>query len=135
MFSCGLISEKDSRTRLIGNGPSRVVKSGNPLCVPQFFDANRTRCEANGMDGDDRSIARTRPSPNNPYKDQIEQMQKELDEPCRTCMLTGMAVCTGLSLYFVKLATDKTTLPKNRRFLWVCSASWATAGLYRWYLG
>jgi hypothetical protein len=62
-------------------------------------------------------------------------MQRELDEPCAVCVYTGMAVCTGLSLYFVQLATDETTLPKNRRFLWACSAGSVVAGAYRWYLG
>jgi hypothetical protein len=50
-------------------------------------------------------------------------------------MYTGMGVCTGLSFYFLKLATDETTLSKNRRFLYVCSGGWAIAGVYRWYLG
>jgi hypothetical protein len=58
------------------------------------------------------------------------------EEGCSACLYTGMAVCTGVSIYFVKLATDETgTLPKNRRFFWVCSAGWAVAGAYRWYLG
>jgi hypothetical protein len=59
------------------------------------------------------------------------------DEDCSVCLYTGMGVCTGLSLYFVKLATDEkgTTKPKNRRFFYVCSVGWAVAGAYRWYLG
>lgn len=62
--------------------------------------------------------------------------QGDDEKVCSVCMYTGMAVCTGLSLYFVKLATDETvTLAKNRRFLWVSSAGWAVAGVYRWYLG
>lgn len=76
------------------------------------------------------------PSDQNPYKDEIVRMQQELDEEqCKVCMYTGVAVCTGLSLYFIKLATDDSTLKKNRRFLYVCSAGSMVAGIYRWYLG
>ena len=57
------------------------------------------------------------------------------NEQCAVCMYTGMATCTGLSLYFLKIASEETTLPKNRRFLYLCSAGWAVTGVYRWYLG
>lgn len=63
------------------------------------------------------------------------QDSSDTQEQCAVCMYTGVTVCTGLSLYFVKLATEETTLPKNQRFLWACSAGWAVAGMYRWYLG
>lgn len=75
-------------------------------------------------------------SPDNPYKNQIEEMRRELDEqPCRACMYTGVSVCMGLSIYFANLAIDESTLAKNRRFLWMCSAGSVAAGAYRWYLG
>jgi len=74
-------------------------------------------------------------SPDNPYKNQIEEMRRELNEPCQTCLYTGVSVCMGLSLYFANLAIDESTLVKNRRFLWICSAGSVLAGTYRWYLG
>jgi hypothetical protein len=74
-------------------------------------------------------------SPDNPYKGQIEEMRRELDEPCHACLYTGVSVCMGLSLYFANLAVDDTTLAKNRRFLWMCSAASVVAGAYRWHLG
>jgi hypothetical protein len=105
-----------------------------------WLDSQNTSCE-----GDISNDSSSRPShqnarhgeisPDNPYKEQIEEMRRELEEPCKSCMYTGVSVCLGLSLYFVKLATDETTLPKNRRFLWMCSASSVVAGAYRWYLG
>lgn len=68
--------------------------------------------------------------------------QQQFQEQCSVCMYTGIAVCSGLSLYFVKLATEGSsiTMPKqqlqqHRGFLWMCSAGWAVAGVYRWYLG
>mmetsp|Transcript_17692 Transcript_17692/g.24961 ORF Transcript_17692/g.24961 Transcript_17692/m.24961 type:complete len:108 (-) Transcript_17692:336-659(-) len=66
---------------------------------------------------------------------------------CKTCMYTGMATCTGLSLYFMKLSselpeitkeTNKEVLTKvgrQRNFLMVGSAAWAVAGIYRAYIG
>ena len=74
-------------------------------------------------------------SPDNPYKEQIEELRRELDEPCQACLYTGVSVCMGLSVYFANLAIDETTLAKNRRFLWMCSAGSVAAGAYRWYLG
>jgi len=63
---------------------------------------------------------------------------------CSACKYTGMLVCMSLSLYFAKLATDDTAgvvkqstkITKNHKpFFCVCSAGWAVAGVYRWYLG
>mmetsp|Transcript_51438 Transcript_51438/g.55680 ORF Transcript_51438/g.55680 Transcript_51438/m.55680 type:complete len:178 (+) Transcript_51438:21-554(+) len=72
-----------------------------------------------------------------------------IEPPCSVCKYTGMTVCTGLSLYFIKLATEETTIKtttlaaaanktpmKNHRpFFVTCSVGWAIAGVYRWYLG
>jgi hypothetical protein len=99
------------------------------------FATSVSHCEGEKKNAGDISLYRQRPHPDNPYKEDIEQLQKELDEPCKTCMYTGMAVCTALSLYFARLAIDDTTLAKNRRFLWVCSAGSLVSGGYRWYLG
>ena len=94
-----------------------------------------SHCEGEKNNAGEIPLYRQRPSPDNPHKQEIEQFQKELDEPCKTCMYTGMAVCTALSLYFARLAIDDTTLAKNRRFLWACSAGSLVSGGYRWYLG
>jgi hypothetical protein len=134
MLSCYFASRKSNKRDGYDRFSSAHTNGAQcQMAVSSFYTINRTQSEAN--DGSDRSVERPRPSANNPYKDQIEQLQKELDEPCQACMYTGMAVCTGLSVYFVKLATDETTLPKNRRFLWACSAGSVVAGAYRWYLG
>jgi hypothetical protein len=74
-------------------------------------------------------------SPDNPYKEQIEKLRHDLEEPCQACLYTGVTVCMGLSVYFANLAIDDTTLAKNRRFLWMCSVGSVAAGAYRWYLG
>jgi hypothetical protein len=107
-----------------------------------WLEPQSTSCEGDSSDGgsssrplDRNSSLHGEISPDNPYKDQIEEMRRGLEEPCKACMYTGVSVCLGMSLYFVKLATDDTTLPKNRRFLWMCSASSVAAGAYRWYLG
>ena len=99
------------------------------------FATSISHCEGEKKNAGEIPLYRQQPSPNNPHKQEIEQLQQELDEPCKTCMYTGMAVCTGLSLYFAKLAIDDTTLAKNRRFLWACSAGSLVSGGYRWYLG
>jgi hypothetical protein len=105
----------------------RIVQSQHSLLFPWTVPSNLTsttscRCE------------NQRPTTNDDGSGQ-RQYVAEQQEQCSVCMYTGVAVCTGLSLYFVKLATDDTTLSKNRRFLWVCSAGWAVTGFYRWYLG
>lgn len=121
----------------VSNKRSRVRSSPGI----SFLFGNATLCEGQAPPGDGSSSSssssvpsRPQPSPNNPYKGQIEQLQRELDEPCRACIYTGVGVCVGLSLYFAKLATEDSTLPKNRRFLWVCSAGSLVAGAFRWYL-
>ena len=75
-------------------------------------------------------------TPNNP-QNQVQQQQNSnapADEQCAVCMYTGVATCTGLSLYFVKIAMEETTPLRHQRFLYLCSAGWAVAGVYRWYL-
>ena len=63
---------------------------------------------------------------------------------CIACLMTGVATCTGLSLYFMKLASElpdegpKKVMKEaksQKRFLMGCSAVWAGAGVYRLYLG
>lgn len=124
------IAYRKSQNRNVDDG---LHRHSYPLGISSFYAINRTQSEASGVG--ETSTGRTHPSAGNPYKHKIEQLQAELDEPCKACMYTGMATCAGLSVYFVKLATDDTTLPKNRRFLWACSAGWIVAGAYRWYIG
>jgi len=63
---------------------------------------------------------------------------------CKECLYTGVATCSGVSLYFMKLASEvpeqgtKEVLrqaTKQKRFLLGGSAVWAAAGAYRMYLG
>ena len=75
------------------------------------------------------------PHPSNPYKRDIERLQSELDQPCQACLYTGVATCVGLAGYFAHFATEESTLKRNRRFLWICSAGSLVAGVYRWHLG
>jgi hypothetical protein len=145
MLSSCFASRKCERTSNRSQWEARSQKSSSPVgpatilttslgAFLRSFPSNVTQCEGGGSSNDSHG-RRERPADDNPYKDEIERMQRELEEPCKACMYTGVAVCTGLSLYFVKLATEETTLPKNRRFLWVCSASSIAAGVYRWYIG
>ena len=66
------------------------------------------------------------------------------NQGCKECLYTGVATCTGVSLYFMKLASEvpeKGTqevirqATKQKRFLLGGSALWAAAGVYRMYLG
>jgi len=75
-------------------------------------------------------------------------IQEEREESCTACLVTGMATCTGLSLYFAKLALlevpditpsmSAKVAAQHRRsragFL-VVSAGWVAVGAYRWHLG
>ena len=76
----------------------------------------------------------------------IEELRKQLDDeaPCSTCKYTGMATCAGLSMYFLKLATEdpksvaakaitkaKVQPPSHKAFYYGGAAVWAAAGLYR----
>jgi hypothetical protein len=63
---------------------------------------------------------------------------------CKECLYTGVATCTGVSLYFMKLASEVPEqgtrevirqATKQKRFLFGGSAVWAAAGVYRMYLG
>jgi hypothetical protein len=63
---------------------------------------------------------------------------------CRECLITGVLTCTGLSAYFLKLASELPALgtraatkqmKTNKYFLLGGSAVWASAGVYRLYLG
>mmetsp|Transcript_3806 Transcript_3806/g.5825 ORF Transcript_3806/g.5825 Transcript_3806/m.5825 type:complete len:147 (+) Transcript_3806:327-767(+) len=80
----------------------------------------------------------------------IQQMQKQLhpkdeDENCNVCLYTGVATCTGLTLYFWKMgildmperSSSKFTLEvaRQQRFLVTFGGAWALAGAYRLYLG
>lgn len=73
-----------------------------------------------------------------------KSQQLEEHKSCAACMYTGMATCTGLSLYFFKMTLDMPekgstlwtkTVATNKRFLLFCSAFWQAAGIYRWHLG
>lgn len=129
------------RKRSLGSPPwqGHALHHWAGVLHPFTFEPQRTLCEPS-PDGsfpkpskNDRLHGEI--SPNNPYKEQIVEMRRQLHEPCEACMYTGVGVCLGLSLYFMNLATEETTLPKNRRFLWICSASSIVAGAYRFYLG
>lgn len=112
---------------------SRTSSRRSRVQQRQLFDfTNTTACD---NDDSSRPSRYQRASPNNPYNEEIERLQNELDEPCDTCFYTGVVVCTGLSLYFAKLAIEDGLGIKNQRFLLACSAGWVLAGAYRWHLG
>jgi hypothetical protein len=60
-------------------------------------------------------------------------------------MLTGMATCAGLSLYFFKMALldlpERNTaaftkqVATNQRFFLISGTAWAAAGIYRYHIG
>lgn len=62
---------------------------------------------------------------------------------CRECLITGVLTCTGLSAYFFHLASEipegnqllTRQMKTNKYFLYGGSVAWATAGIYRLYLG
>ncbi len=63
---------------------------------------------------------------------------------CRECLITGVLTCTGLSGYFLKLATElpdvgakeaTKQVVRHKYFLYCGSVTWAAAGIYRLYLG
>jgi hypothetical protein len=80
--------------------------------------------------------------------DQQQQHNKREDESCAGCLYTGVATCTGLALYFAKIALlevpdisrdmPREVASAHRRsragFLAV-SATWLGISVYRWHLG
>ena len=76
---------------------------------------------------------------------EYERLRREQEKPCSTCKYTGMTVCAGLSLYFIKLATEETaattftatktavtkTTKNHKPFFYIGAAAWAIAGVYR----
>ena len=119
-----MLSSCRTRRRTLRNSPLEQRR-----CLLSI--TNTTQCDA----AEQPPPRYQRPSPDNPYQDEIERLQNELQEPCKTCLYTGVAVCAGLSLYFAKLAIEDGVPLKNQRFLWACSAGWVVAGMYRWQLG
>lgn len=80
-----------------------------------------------------------------PTTDKITKGEGEKEgSSCRTCLYTGVATCTGISLYFASLYSELPSdgpraavkeIVKQKRFLLGGSVLWATAGVYRLYLG
>ena len=75
-------------------------------------------------------------------------LQQLEEEPCSACKYTGMTLCAGMSLYFLKLGIEETagatTIAKaaknaastasksnNKFFFYGGAVTWAIAGLYR----
>jgi hypothetical protein len=67
-------------------------------------------------------------------------------EQCDSCLYTGVATCTALSLYFFKMAlldtpetfksqTARFKAHTDKRFMLAFGSCWAVAGVYRLYLG
>ena len=83
---------------------------------------------------------------NNNDQSQVSQEGKE-NIGCDTCLYTGIATCTGLSLYFGKLALevpditkdmpkDVAAMHRRSRFGFLSGAAvWVAIGIYRWHLG
>jgi hypothetical protein len=82
-------------------------------------NTNTSRCEGSSPSSSSSSpqqqqIDRQR------YNEQHEILLAQQEEPpCSVCKYTGMTVCAGLSLYFIKLANEETstatkTTPANR---------------------
>jgi len=87
---------------------------------------------------------------NNDSNNPNNKIKNDTPEKCKTCLYTGVAFCTGLSLYFLKEAlldlpdhattsnmkdTAKREIVRQKRFLLCFSGFWAVGGIYRWYLG
>lgn len=129
----------DTRPSLTPNMLSSCQVSRRRRQFPRrsFFEiTNTTQCDTSSEPS--RSPSRNNlqcPSPDNPYKDEIDRLQTELEEPCKTCLYTGVATCTGLSLYFAKLAIEDGIPKRNQRFLLAFSAAWVVAGAARWQMG
>lgn len=129
MFSSYISLNKSRKSQYLTHYQSAGSNRFHGLSPP-WHSSNTTKCDPN-----EHTPRTNKPSPNNPFEKDILQIQQELEKPCKACLYTGVLSCAGLSLYFVKLATDETTLAKNRRFLWACSAGWVVAGVYRWSMG
>ena len=92
----------------------------------QYGVPTTTQCENEGCKKTHElatSSSKTDPRKQARYNDRIRSDLDDDDtiKSCAACLYTGVATCTGLSLYFAKLATDEVPLTPNRRFLWICS--------------
>jgi hypothetical protein len=82
-------------------------------------------------------------APNRTYCDEGgDRIPPSEEESCDTCFYTGVATCTGLSLYFLKAAyldlpegPLTKELQSQKRFMIFMGSASAIAGAYRWYLG
>lgn len=86
-----------------------------------------TKCESN------RESSRSNHPTDDAQHQQLAQLKKD-EKSCVACLVVGMATCTGLSIYFVKLASEVPDRRSKAGFLTV-SCFWAGVGMYRWHIG
>jgi len=111
------------------------------LPSPILVGTNVTRC----AEEEEEHPPQYPTSPIQQLQKQLHTMKEEDNETCNVCLYTGVATCTGLTLYFWKMgildmperSSPKFTLEmaRQQRFLVTFGGAWALAGAYRLYLG
>ena len=133
LVQCGIIRNH----RQVGSSyiPSTLMHRRASILANPVLVAHSQRSNNGTFENSSFSTSAIQNSPTN---------QEMSQGSCKECLYTGVATCSGLSLYFMKLASElpdagakevmrQTT--KQKRFLLGGSAVWAVAGAYRLYLG
>mmetsp|Transcript_6595 Transcript_6595/g.18925 ORF Transcript_6595/g.18925 Transcript_6595/m.18925 type:complete len:181 (-) Transcript_6595:590-1132(-) len=118
----------------------------SPLSPLFAVDSNRSLCE--GSPSSASAPVRRDHQHESSFDTEYERRRllRELEEqPCSACKYTGMTLCAGMSLYFLKLAVEESarksssaiakaataSSTSNKVFFYGGAVTWAVAGLYR----
>jgi hypothetical protein len=153
-YSSEVVSSSDSMSRVSKNTERFIITRKKSLAMTMWRDFKSFLHSRAGVSP--ASIPReSQPYPwhcpahwhalSFPYRtsceDGITPQSPPLEQECDVCFYTGIATCAGLSLYFLKAATDLPDAPLTKelrgqkRFLITMGSVSAMAGAYRWYLG
>lgn len=136
-----MITRRASVTAFTATSIQAACEKDNVLCSSPNSTVSDVNAGANVTNTSASHGTNTKTYKN--LSSRVTKSEKEYKKQCKECMYTGVATCTGLSLYFMKLASEipeasvKTVVKQvhHKNFLLGGSAIWAVAGAYRFYLG
>eukprot|EP00537_Pseudo-nitzschia_pungens_P018165 CAMPEP_0172409488 /NCGR_PEP_ID=MMETSP1061-20121228/76392_1 /TAXON_ID=37318 /ORGANISM="Pseudo-nitzschia pungens, Strain cf. pungens" /LENGTH=183 /DNA_ID=CAMNT_0013145643 /DNA_START=331 /DNA_END=882 /DNA_ORIENTATION=+ len=136
-----------------GIAASPLVPTTKFLLSPLFaVDSTHSLCEGSSSSASSSASASAPVTRDHQHESSFDteyerrRLLRELEEqPCSACKYTGMTLCAGMSLYFLKLAVEESarksssaiakaataSSTSNKVFFYGGAVTWAVAGLYR----
>ena len=119
-----------------------IIMEGQRQLQPITF---MNQSQSTSIDSSTSASTNTHPEPPSSLNSTQTPDPLMKEKQCQTCLYTGVATCTGLSLYFFHLASEVNVpsvghkayreMTRQKRFLLGGSVTWAMVGMYRFYLG